>query len=52
MKENYPGPKQHPSSFGPNVVHLRLFAVLSDVRVGVAVAAVAVDRVEKVAVVR
>ena len=38
-------------SFGPNVVHLQLFAVLSKVGVGVAVAVVVVDGVEKVVVV-
>jgi hypothetical protein len=37
-------------SFGPNVVHLGLFYVLSDVGVSMAVAVVAVDGVEKVVV--
>ena len=36
--------------FGPDVVHLQPFLVSSDVGVGVAVAVVAVDRVEKVVV--
>ena len=49
---SYLGPKQHLLSFGPNVVHLWLFAVLSEVGVGMAVAVVVVDRVEKVVVVR
>ena len=34
--------------FGPDVVHLQPFSVLCDVGVGVAVAMVAVDGVEKV----
>jgi hypothetical protein len=38
--------------FRPDVVHFQLFVVLSDVEVGMAVAVVAVDRVEKVVVVR
>ena len=37
--------------FGPNVVHLWLFVVLSEVGVGMAVAVVVVDGVEKVVVV-
>ena len=39
-------------SFGPNVVYLWLFVVLSKVAVGMAVAVVVVDGVEKVVVVR
>ena len=34
MKKNYLGPKQHPLLFGPDVVHLQPFSVLSDVGVG------------------
>ena len=34
--------------FGPDVVHLQPFSALCDVGVGVAVAVVAVDGVEKV----
>ena len=45
------GPKRHLLSFGPNVVHLRLLAVLSKVGVGMAVAVVVVDGAEKVVVV-
>jgi hypothetical protein len=37
MTKKYLGPKRHLSSVGPDVVHLWLFAVLSEVRVGVAV---------------
>jgi len=34
LQISYLGPKQHQLSFGPNVVHLQLFAVLSKVGVG------------------
>jgi hypothetical protein len=49
VKKNYLG---HPSLYRPDVVHFQLFVVLSGVEVGMAVAVVAVDRVEKVVVVR
>jgi hypothetical protein len=49
VKKSYLG---HLSSFRPDVVHFQPFLVLSDVEVGVEVAVVAVDGVEKVVVVR
>jgi hypothetical protein len=52
MKKNYLGPKRHPPLFGPDVVRLWPFPALSDVGVGMAVAVVEVDGVEKVVVVR
>jgi len=39
-------------SFGPSVIYLWLFAVLSEVGMGMAVAVVVVDGVKKVMVVR
>ena len=46
MKKKLPGAQT--TLFGPDVVRLRPFSVLSDVGVGVAVAVVAVDGVQKV----
>ena len=45
MKKKLPGAQT--TLFGPNVIHLQPFLALSDVGVGVAVAVVEVDGVEK-----
>ena len=48
MKKKLPGSQT--TLFGPDVIHLQPFLALSDVGVGVAVAVVAVNGVEKVVV--
>ena len=51
MRNKLSGAQTNLLSFGPNVVHLQLFAVFSEVGVGMDVVVVAVDGVEKVMVV-
>ena len=48
MKKKLPGAQT--TLFGPDVIHLRPFLALSDVGVGMAVAVVTVNGVEKVVV--